>query len=449
MFSDLSHLGALAHHVLGLTYSKHLGASGSGGAFAMGGRFLALCWTDLTLLGILAVVSGFVIWARNAKTKPLFLWAGLVWAILDLGLLLTVPYPALETHQVLWPWVFLAFFAAMSLGALWERTWSGKWERWVFCLLAFFALVQFLNIHDILKKRADRTAEDYASALLSVMPRGSIYFASTDNDYFPVIGMQDGYGLRPDVTVVSPGDPRPGEKIDLPRRIQRGAPAVAFRLVPGLSKQLVPIPLGPLWLYAREPACQVESAGSGNPVAVWPGVELCGFESDHVLVRKGGVLTFHYVWRRVPGRTIAGSRQAVVLLVDDQGNYPMSGGGLWLHDTHDLLNDWFALSDLDPRKTYAYDRKLFVPSNFPPGKYRVIMALQPAAPPSKGTQEAGGEFYGDGSWQAAWQFGGRGTWDGTEHMTAGKGADQLILPVGGTAPRMLGKFAVVGRVEIQ
>ena len=449
MYADLSHFEALAKHVLGLTYSKHLGASGSVGAFAMAGRYLAVCWKDLTPVGLLLVAAGLGFLARSWKRQPIFLRAGIIWAALDLGLLLTVPYPTLETHQVLWPWVVSAFLVAVALEVVWEKRPCGMGKRWVPVLLVLLALVQGLNIDELLRKRNDRTAEDYANDLLSILPKRALYYASSDNDYFPVIGMQQGYGIRPDVTVLSPGNPRPGEDEWVPRQIRFGSPVVAARLAPGLFKGLVPIPLGPLWLYAREPACRVEPVGPQAPLAVWPVLELSDFKTDVPRVRRGGVLTFQYAWHRPVGKTPPGSLQVLVLLVDDKGGYPMADGGLWLHDTHDCLNGWYVLSTLDTRKTYRYERKVFVPSNFPAGTYRVIAALQPAVPPKEGVQEAGGEFYGDGSWQAAWQFGGRGTWGGVQRMTAGKGENQLMPIVGGYAPKMLERFAVVGEVSIQ
>jgi hypothetical protein len=449
MYADLSHFGTLAKHVLGLTYSKHLGASGSLGAFAMAGRYLAVCWKDLTPVGLLLVVMGLGLLVRSWKNQPLFFRVGIVWAALDLGLLLTVPYPTLETHQVLWPWVVSALLAALALEMVWKKLPSGMGRRWVPVLLVLLALVQGLNIGELLRKRNDRTAEDYARDVLSILPKNALYYASSDNDYFPVIGMQQGYGIRPDVTILSPGNPRPGEDEWVPRQIRSGSPVVSARLAPGVFKGLVSIPLGPLWLYAREPACRVEPVGKKAALAVWPGFELSDFKINVSRVRRGDVLTFQYAWHRPAGKIPTEPLQVLVLLVDEKGGYPTADGGLWLHDTHDCLNGWYALSTLDPRKTYRYERKVFVPSNFPVGTYHVIAALQHVVPPQQDVQKAGGEFYGDGSWQAAWQFGGRGTWGGVERMTAGKGQNQLIPLTGGTASRLLDRFAVVGAVEIQ
>jgi len=180
MYADLSHFGALAKHVLGLTYSKHLGASGSVGAFAMGGRFLALCWKDLTPLGLLLVLAGLGFLGRDWKAKPLFLRAGLVWAALDLGLILTVPYPALETHQVLWPWVVSAFLAAIGLDVLWSKIAGGKWERWVVVVLVFFVLMQGMNLRELLRKRGDRRIHFCFKCGL-FLPAAGRYFAQSDS----------------------------------------------------------------------------------------------------------------------------------------------------------------------------------------------------------------------------------------------------------------------------
>lgn len=450
LYSDLSHGPALFRHVLGLGYAKHLGASGEGGALAMGGRFLSVCWKDMTPIGFFLAFfgAGWVAW--RWKRAPLFLRVGLVWAALDLGLLLTVPYPALETHQVLWPWVFLGLPAAAALAALRESFGERRWVPWVPLLLAAVALLQALNAGMILRKRADRSAEDYARDVLSVMPQGALYFASTDNDYFPVIGMQQGYGLRKDVTVVSPGDERPGDAVALPDRMRSGAPVVVAKLAPGDHPGWVLNPIGPFWRLGRSPECRVESDRGGAPLVAWKGLELTAFQASPGVAFRGGVVTFHYAWRRPPGKKVDRPAQAVVLLVDENGDYPVPpGGGFYLHDIHPCLNRWFPLHSLDPSKTYAYDRKLFIPSNFPPGRYRVVVALQAEEAPRAGRQEAGGEFYGDGAWQEERQFGTRGTVGGVEKLTAGRGAEERWEPVGGTAPRPWDRLAVVGEVVIQ
>ena len=192
----------------------------------------------------------------------------------------------------------------------------------------------------------------------------------------PGIGRQLGYGLRPDVTVVSPGNQRPGDAQRLPDMIQSGAPLVAARLAPGVFKGLVPNPLGPLWLYQRTPACVIGPWKGGKPKIVWPGFEMSFFLSQPAAVERGGVLTLRYIWHHPVRGPRYDALEAVVIFVDDKGQYPEAGGALWFHDTHECLNGWFRPGDLDPKKFYAYERMLFVPSNFPPGRYRILVALQ-------------------------------------------------------------------------
>jgi hypothetical protein len=138
----------------------------------------------------------------------------------------------------------------------------------------------------------------------------------------------------------------------------------------------------------------------------------------------------------------------VTLFVDGEGRYLQDDGGPWLHDIHDFLNGWLPPSRLTNGKR-AYSRTLFIPSDFPPGSYQVVVGLQEPPPPSREASKAGGEFYGAGSWQAAWRTAGRGAWGSTLRFGSSEGGADRLWKVSKAAGKVFdGRLAVVGEVEI-
>jgi hypothetical protein len=112
------------------------------------------------------------------------------------------------------------------------------------------------------------------------------------------------------------------------------------------------------------------------------------------------------------------------------------------------LNGWFQLSKLNRKVDIAYERVVFVPSAFPPGRYQVLVALQAAGIPQEGQRKAAGEFYGDQAWQADWQGLTHGAYGVVERIAEGTGEEKRFPITGGTARKVGDRFAVVGEVEI-
>ncbi len=449
LFASLNHFQPLVKYILGLSYSKNLGGAGWNGAWLMLGRFVAKMGQELTPAGLGLAVLGLFILAKDWRKLPWFVPLALLWALLDLGLVLTVPFPMLESHQVIWPYAVSAIPAAAGLAWLRRRALTqGFWDRWGLPLMSLWVLLQCANAGDLWLKRSDRAAEDFARDTLSVMKPGALYFASEDNDYFPVIGVQQGYGIRKDVQIVSPVYLSGPTQDRLRDAIAAGAPVYVTKLVSGLGRDWVYIPTGPLYQVARAPVWIPVTGMRPPQVGGWKGIALAGAAPEQGRIQAGGVLKLRYEWRKTGGAPLPPDLQVVVLLVDSEGKYPQVDGGPWLHDIHDWLNDWETPGRMKTGKTYAYDRWLFVPSNFPPGKYRVAVGLQVPLPPKSAIPKAGGEFYGDGTWQAAWRVAGRGSWDSTMRFDTGS-PDEVnrLLPV--TSPGALeGRFILAGEVEI-
>jgi hypothetical protein len=97
----------------------------------------------------------------------------------------------------------------------------------------------------------------------------------------------------------------------------------------------------------------------------------------------------------------------VALFADEQGNYWMRNGVFWLHDIHEAPFGRNSLMKLG----FGYEEKriLFIPSDFPPGNYRLVVGLQKPVPPIQEGREAyEKEFYERGAAQNLDKFLGRG-----------------------------------------
>ncbi len=430
-FTRLSGPLELVRYVMGLDYAHHLGAQGGPGFKALVMQYLRLEAVETTPVGIGLATLGLVPLVRDWKKMPLFLWAALFWAVVEFLLVMTVPYPRIESHQVLWPFAFDALLAALGLSWLVSIPVGGDaWKRWTGLLLGLWVFFQCANAGTLLFKRSDRSAEDFGRCVLGVLEPNAVYFPSEDNDYFPILGVQQGYGVRRDVWVAQPGDLTLKGEGRLLKAIREGAPVYVSKLSPGLPKEWVLIPVGPLWKIAREPAWSPPLAQKYSRQTDWEGVRLGGF-SVSGSVRAGAPLDLTYHFERIAGRAPSSPLQVVVLFVDQDNQYHEMDGGPWLHDIHDFLNGWLPPSGMKAGKKYVYKRTVFIPPDFPPGDYRVLIGLQKPAPPQQGSLKAGGEFYGSGAWQATWRYGGRGGWDATQKIATSKdpSGENRFLPI--------------------
>ena len=85
----------------------------------------------------------------------------------------------------------------------------------------------------------------------------------------------------------------------------------------------------------------------------------------------------------------------------------MKNGVFWLHDIHE--GPLGGLSRLKSGFIYGESRILFIPSDFPPGNYRLVLGLQKPVPAKQGGVEAfGKEFYERSDAQNLDKFLGRG-----------------------------------------
>jgi hypothetical protein len=271
-----------------------------------------------------------------------------------------------------------------------------------------------------------------------------VYFPSEDNDYFPVIGYQQGHGYRKDVTVVSPGTLTHAGEGKILKALGSGGAVYVAKLSPGLPKEWVPIPVGPIWKIARKPEWIDDGRPIGEPIASWKGLDLMAVDMEG-WERPGFPMIITYRWRRPHGGRFPERLQADILFVDEAGQFPLTNGHLWFHDVHDLLNDWLAPREMVPGKVYSYNRTVFVPSGFPVGHYKVLVGIEEPALPEKKQITAGGEFYGNEDWQAPWRTTGRGNWSSTLMLdpSSGTSPDRLWLEM-----KTKSRFAVGGSLNV-
>jgi hypothetical protein len=123
-------------------------------------------------------------------------------------------------------------------------------------------------------------------------------------------------------------------------------------------------------------------------------VELMAVETSGTSVAAGGRLSLNYQWKRTGSSEADQAEQVAVYFVDRQGAYPLKDGLLWLHDIHAPFSGRLPWRGLRGGFWYGEERTLFVPSDFPPGRYRIVVGLERGVEkPRKGLEAFNGDFY--------------------------------------------------------
>ncbi|HVM33277.1 MAG TPA: DUF2723 domain-containing protein [bacterium] len=400
-FADIGGPGGLLRQILALKFSKSLGTGSFSHAGLILGQLLQRLWDDLTPFGLALLGWGLALVGKERGRWPLFFWAALVWALLEGLLVLSVPYPAFESHQFLYPWIFLGWVAALLLAG-WNReaaarkTGSFDWRKAVTPILVLWVLAQVSRIGELLDRRQERGAQDFARDVLKVLGPRALYVPSEENQYFPVVGYQLAEGIRPDLEILEPGregHDAVGQK--LRDALLAGRPVYVNRPLEGLPGNWYFKSVGPLLeITDAPPATQRPLSPGEKPLAAWGGVRLLSLGLSAAQVPAGGLLTLRYEWSRSSPGPADFSQWAAVYFVDDGGLYPMRGGNLWLHDIHPPFGGRLPFGRLAPGTAYGEQRVLFIPSDFPPGRYHLMVALQKSGgKPRAGQESFTGDFY--------------------------------------------------------
>ena len=427
-FTDATHGLSFLKQVLALKFSNYVGTGSIGNILTVFSQMAGHYWSDLTPLGLALVLGGVYAAIRFRREAPAFLWVALGWAGLETLFIFTIPYPTFESHQVLVSWAVAGLFAAFGLGRL-EPFVSNRplGRNLVLVFLLGWAMVQVLSIGHLWDRRMDRSADDYARNLLTLTGKDALYYPSEENEYFPLVGYQESFGVRRGVDLIEPGTPPSKIAPLIQSALSNGRRFFVTRkypLAPGYSFET----WGPLYrvVPGNIPELQTLPLAPGPPLAAWHRVELRKLEVIPPEVETGGILTLHYLWSRSGPGSEDGVGQVMVLFLDEKGNYPLKDGVFWLHDIHDP--PLYSFARLKPGKVYNEERVLMIPSDFPPGIYRVVMALQKTPPEIRSGHESfRQEFYERAAAQNLEKFMGRGENQSLVQFSngAGKGGDDF------------------------
>ncbi len=451
-YGDITHFPAFFHQVFALRFSKYVGTITSSNILSVLEQMVAHFFNDLTPLGAGLVLWGicFLWWER--EKIPTFLWVGLGWGLVEALFVFTIPYPTFESHQVLLGWVFCGFLAAlpMTLGDQILR--KGHYRRMIWAVnlvMAVFVLAQLSMVRHLLDRKNDRTAQDYGRNVLTLMEPKALYLPYEENEYFPVAGYQEAFGYRKDIELVEPGGPQSTMGVKVEECLRQNRPIYVthqWALPKGWAFEGV----GPLWKVVL--AAPLE----GNPVkttakpqAVWGNIQLLSVQIEPAQVMAGNFVTMTYYWTR-RGKGVEDQTSSVLaLFADEKGSYSTREGLFWLHDIHEPFGSTFA--NLKPGLEYVEKRVVMIPSDYPPGKYQLMLALQKQTAKEIGQETFNKEFYERSAAESLDKFQGRGQ-NGSlvQFSRASQGNGDNLWPVcQSLLPVTDSRFAPVASLEIK
>ena len=450
-YGDLTHWFDLFHHVMAMRFSHFVGVVTVATVGSVLRQVLTHLWEDLTPLGVGLLVCGLWISLQSRKKIPVFLWIGMGWGILEALFVFTIPFPTFESHQVLLGWVYGGLLGTLPLVYL--EKWSKKdpaRSLAVGVVLVLFVVVQFVLIGHLLERKRERGAQDYARNILEIMDPNSVYYPTEENEYFPVVGYQQSFNFRKDVQVLEPG----------------ASPAIVGSKIKECLEQNHTLYVTRQWALPLDwafrgagPLLKVVSQSHNGmaekippPVmakVLWGKIVLVNARVSPDRVQPGGRIEITYQWSRLGPSPPDDTDSVVALFADDQGNYWMRNGVFWLHDIHEGP---LGRSLMKPGFGYEEKRILFIPSDFPPGNYHLVVGLQKPVPSKQEGQEAyGKEFYERGGVQNLDKFLGRGEEKAVVQFAAAM-ADSLengLWPVTKSAVKLMDThFAPVADLRI-
>ncbi len=454
-FAGLTRFSAFFHHVFALKFSKSVGAVSLSTFKSVLIQMLSHFWSDLTVMGMGLILWGvFLVWWRKDKV-PAFLWVAIGWGSTEILFVFTIPFPTFESHQMLLGWAYSGLLAAIPLAFLEQLFRRGQYrfmKSAVTILLVAFPLLQLTLVGHLLDRKKERGAEDYGRNVLEIMEPQALYIPNEENEYFPVVGYQQSFGARKDIQVLEPGTPDWVTAKTIKDCLENGKPLYVTRkwlLPPDWSYQ----EWGPLLKVVRgetDRFVPVPGIIKNDQMAVWGDLDL---ETVRVKgeLRSGGWLEILYPWYRTGKSPQDQSNLVVALFVDRDGHYLMKDGVLWLHDIHEGP---FQTAAQVKSPSCWWDRRLmFIPSDFPPGHYQLVVGLQKKiAVGEKGWESFRREFYERSGEQNLEKFSGRGEIGSILQFSPGDNAalsDNLWPVTKSLSPLSDPRFAPVAEVTIQ
>jgi hypothetical protein len=408
-YDDITNFSAFFHQIFALRFSKYVGTVTTSNILSVLEQMIAHFFNDLTPLGAGLVLWGicFLWWER--EKIPVFLWVGLGWGLVEALFVFTIPYPTFESHQVLLGWAFCGFLAAlpMTLGDQILR--KGHYRHLIWAgnmVMVVFVLAQLSLVGHLLDRKNDRTAQDYGRNVLTLMEPNALYLPYEENEYFPVAGYQESFNYRKDIELVEPGGPPSVMGAKVEECLRENRPIYVTHQW-ALPKGWAFYGLGPLWkVVLPTPLKGQPLPTDAKPQAAWGKIQLISVQIEPAQLKAGGFVTVTYRWTR-RGKSIEDQSSSVVaLFADDKGSYPTREGVFWLHDIHEPFGSTFA--NLKPGLEYVEKRVVMIPSDYPPGKYQLMLALQKQNVKETGQETFNKEFYERSTAESLDKFEGRG-----------------------------------------
>ncbi len=449
-YGDVTHWNELFRHIFALRFSKYVGTVTSATVLSVLRQMVGHFFNDLTPFGAGMALwgAGFLWWEK--EKIPVFLWVGLGWGLVEALFVFTIPYPTFESHQVLLGWAFTGFLAAMPMALADQTIRKGQYKmilRAFYLVLAVFVLAQLSLMPHLLERKADRSAQDYARNVLTLMAPRALYLPYEENEYFPVAGYQESFNFRKDIELVEPGQPQEvmGKKVE--ECLVEGRPIYVthqWALPPKWTFQSV----GPLWRVVLAQPLKGQKAATAQAEAAWGKIELMSVSIDPPQVEVGGMVQVTYRWQRKGPSADDQTQSVVALFTDEKGSYSTREGVFWLHDIHEPLGGTF--NGLSAGLEYTEKRIVMIPSDYPPGHYVLSVGLQKKVTKREGQENFDKEFYERGASETLDKFQGRGE-NGVlvQFSSATPNAVDSLWPVTQSRlPVLNGRFVPTASLEI-
>lgn len=408
-YGDITHFSAFFHQIFALRFSKYVGTITIGNILLVLQQMVSHFFNDLTPLGAGLVLWGFCfLWWKREKI-PTFLWVGLGWGLVEALFVFTIPYPTFESHQVLLGWAFCGFLAAlpMTLGDQILR--KGHYRNMIWAVnlvMVVFVLAQLSMVGHLLDRKNDRTAQDYGRNVLTLMGPNALYLPYEENEYFPVAGYQESFNYRKDIELVEPGGPQSvmGSKVE--ECLRQNRPIYVTHQW-ALPKGWAFESMGPLWkVVLATPLKGYPVKTTAKPQAGWGKIQILSVQIEPAQVMAGDFVTITYQWTRKGKSVDDQSSSVLALFTNEKGSYSTREGLFWLHDIHEPFGSTFA--NLKPGLEYVEKRVVMIPSDYPPGKYQLMLALQKRTAKETGQETFNKEFYERSAAESLDKFQGRG-----------------------------------------
>ena len=329
---------------------------------------------------------------------------------------------------------------------------KGRYRKIIWAVnlvMVVFVLAQLSTVGHLLDRKKDRTAQDYARDVLTLMAPHALYLPYEENEYFPVAGYQQSFNFRKDIELIEPGTSQEviGQKVE--ECLKQNRPIYVthqWALPSGWAFES----WGPLWkVVIAAPLKGYKPTAVLKPQVSWGKIQLLSVQIEPAKVKAGDFVMVTYHWERTGLSLYDKTDSMLALFTDEKGSYSTREGLFWLHDIHEPFGTVF--TDLKPGLEYVEKRIVMIPSDYPAGRYQLMLALQKKINQQEGQETFNKEFYERSASQSLDKFQGRGESSSlVQFSTAAQSNVNNLWPVSQSlAPVIDSRFAPVAALEIE